>query len=229
MTGLTTVFSVETKMSKYIVFEGIDGSGKSTMSWHAYEYLCQKLGPDKVIHTRHPGSTPLGQEIRKLIKHGDVEIDRTTEQMLMTCDHSAFVQTILKPALDEGKIVIADRSNIISGLVYGSAGGADIDMWMNIADIVPTPPIDGLFVYKCPWQVAKERIINDPSREKCRIEERGNKFFETVTRCYDDVMGLPTDLVVAARIQRVTVIDATKSMDEVKELTIAYLRILLDL
>ena len=214
-------------LGKYICFEGVDSSGKSTMSWHAYEHLCQELGPDKVILTRHPGATPIGQEIRKLIKHSDVEIDRTTEQMLMTCDHSAFVRTILIPALAEGKIVIADRSNIISGLVYGSAGGADIGMWCNIVNVVPTPPIDGLFLYQCPWQVAKERMFNDPSRERCRIEERGDEFFEKVVECYDDVIGLPTDLVNAAKIQKLTVIDATRSMNEVKELTISQLSSLL--
>lgn len=214
----------------YIVFEGIDGSGKSTMSMYAYEYLCKELGPDKVIHTRHPGSTPIGQEIRKLIKHGNVDIDRTTEQMLMTCDHSAFVQTILKPALDEGKIVIADRSNIISGMVYGSAGNADVDMWMNIAKVVPTPPINGLFLFRCPWSIAKERVLQDPAREKCRIEERGDEYFETVASGYEliDAIG-PMDIVGSAQIQNITTIDATRSIDEVKELTIAYLRNLLNL
>jgi dTMP kinase len=213
---------------KHIVFEGSDGSGKSSMTKVAVKYLSEKLGADRVVSYGHPGSTEIGKEIRKLVKHSDAEIDVKTEQMLMACDLNAFTEQILKPALAEGKIVISDRCNVISGLAYGSAGGLDTTAWIDcgpgkygmngmVAEI-DWPPIDFLIVCRCSWETAKARMemdVEKGNRKVCRFESRGEEFFQKVIKFYDDLCEKHfTDVMVGAKIQGLCAADGNKNLED---------------
>lgn len=100
---------------KLIVFEGNDGSGKSTQILRAERYLKQK--GYKVLVTKEPGGTEIGFRIRKLLLDPAYKMDALTEAFLLAADRNEHVKNVLMPALDEGYIILSDRY-ILSSIVY---------------------------------------------------------------------------------------------------------------
>lgn len=101
----------------YIVFEGIVGSGKSTQSKKVAEYLRQRFGWDRVIHVREPGSTPIAEDIRHLAQWKEWENETMhplTNAYLYAAARAQTLHTIVEPALNNGKVVISDRSFLSS-------------------------------------------------------------------------------------------------------------------
>lgn len=94
----------------FIVFEGGDGSGKSTQSKILVESLKAKYPDRDVIWTREPGGTPGAEEIRALLLGGDKDRwSPDTEILLFNAARRDHVEKVIQPALDAGKIVICDR------------------------------------------------------------------------------------------------------------------------
>jgi dTMP kinase len=91
----------------FIAFEGIDGSGKSTAARIIGERL-RELGLD-VVSTREPGGTEPGRQIRALLLENDHALAPVTELLLMCADRAEHVATVIRPALEIGKIVLCDR------------------------------------------------------------------------------------------------------------------------
>jgi dTMP kinase len=91
----------------FIAFEGIDGSGKSTAMRVVAERLRER-GLD-VVATREPGGTPPGRQIRALLLDADHALTPATELLLMCADRAEHVATVIRPALQAGKIVLCDR------------------------------------------------------------------------------------------------------------------------
>ena len=111
----------------HIVVEGPESSGKGTVT----KFIAEKYNG---ILYGHPGATPLGKELRKLVKNRqDVIMSRYTEQVLMAADYCEFIEQVLKPNHD--KLIISDRCNLISGLIYGLAGGVSIKSLQDIINI----------------------------------------------------------------------------------------------
>ena len=96
------------KRGIFITFEGCEGSGKSTHSRLLCGHL-KSLGYGYVI-TREPGGTGVGEEIRKMLLHSDgVKISDLTELFLFESARAQITAQIIRPALEEKKIVICDR------------------------------------------------------------------------------------------------------------------------
>lgn len=108
---------------KFIVFEGPEGSGKSTQSMLLADTLKDSAGYD-IIWTFEPGATPVGAEIRKLLLNPDpmLEMDPVTQAFLFSADRRAHCQQIIVPALEAGKVVISDRY-FFSTLAYQCYAG----------------------------------------------------------------------------------------------------------
>ncbi len=85
-----------------ITLEGIDGSGKSTL----YKGLQERLGDLHPLFTREPGSPYLGQAVRKAIADNN---DPMVEAALFVADHAVHLATVVRPALEDGRLVISDR------------------------------------------------------------------------------------------------------------------------
>lgn len=98
----------------FVTFEGPEGAGKST-ALAAVATALQDKGY-AVTTTREPGAGPLGQEIRAMVLHGH-EINPRTELLLFLADRANHVDTVIKPALERGEIVLCDRF-ADSSLVY---------------------------------------------------------------------------------------------------------------
>lgn len=93
---------------RFITFEGIDGSGKSTQARRLAEHL-RAQGHDVVL-TREPGGSPGAEEIRKLVLEGDPDRwSAETELLLFTAARRDHLERVIEPALAAGRIVISDR------------------------------------------------------------------------------------------------------------------------
>lgn len=104
----------------FVALEGGDGAGKSTQA----QLLQRRLeGAGRtVVVTREPGGTPLGAEVRRLLLHGD-HVGPRAEALLFAADRAHHVDTLVRPALERGEVVITDRY-LDSSVAYQGAGRA---------------------------------------------------------------------------------------------------------
>jgi dTMP kinase len=103
----------------FVAFEGGEGVGKSTQISRAAAWL-RSAGHD-VVETREPGGTPLGQELRRLVLDRDGHVTPRAEALLYAADRAQHVDTVIRPALDAGQIVLTDRY-VDSTHAYQGAG-----------------------------------------------------------------------------------------------------------
>ncbi|WP_243063407.1 dTMP kinase [Humibacter sp. RRB41] len=103
----------------FITFEGGDGSGKSTQASLLYRYLIEQ--GLTALHTREPGGTDVGHEIRELVLHHRGDIVPRAEALLYAADRAHHVATVVRPALEAGTIVVQDRY-LDSSVAYQGVG-----------------------------------------------------------------------------------------------------------
>lgn len=126
----------------FIVFEGVDGSGKGTQIEMLRKVL-ESTGMNVVL-TKEPGGTASGIILRSMVKE-DAEIESFTRELLFIADRTENIAKVVKPALSEKKIVISDRS-YLTGLAYApreeweflmplykrAMDGVEIDLCINL-------------------------------------------------------------------------------------------------
>ena len=190
-----------------ITFEGIDGSGKSTQARKLYEHL-KSMGYKASLY-RDPGSTPLAEKIRELVL--DFETDPTTELLLFETARSSLVWERVFPDLKEGKIVIIDR--FIDSTVAYQGYGREINLGtvniLNHIAIRGRKP-DITFLLNVPIEIAFQRL----GSKKTRFEDRS--YLRRVRDAYI--------LIAHQEKERIVLIDATKSEEEVFSEIIKHLR-----
>ncbi len=103
----------------FVVFEGGEGAGKTTQR----DELALRLlsSHREVVLTREPGGTMLGQRIRDLVLDPTLAVSPKTEALLFAADRATHVETIIRPALERGAVVLCDRY-VDSSIAYQSAG-----------------------------------------------------------------------------------------------------------
>ncbi|PKB72059.1 MAG: dTMP kinase [SAR202 cluster bacterium Io17-Chloro-G6] len=112
-------------MACFIVFEGGDGSGKSTQARSLFRRLRNR--GVKVLRTHEPGGTPLGQSLRRLLKSGE-PMTPISELMLFEAARAQLVQQVIRPFLDQGGVVIADRYTSSTVAYQGYGRGLDREL-----------------------------------------------------------------------------------------------------
>lgn len=109
----------------FITFEGVEGCGKSTHSKLLYEYL--KRSGYRVVHTREPGGTKLGEAVRRvLLDSPGIGISDLAELFLFEACRAEIVKEVIKPALDKKFIVISDRFSDATFSYQGYGGRIDL-------------------------------------------------------------------------------------------------------
>ena len=105
-----------------MTFEGIDRSGKTTQAAR----LVEALG-DEAIGVREPGGTAVGERVRALLKDPEVPVSPEAEALLFAAARAELVRGVIRPALDEGRVVVSDRY-LDSSLAYqGAARGLGVE------------------------------------------------------------------------------------------------------
>ncbi|GAB4546059.1 MAG: dTMP kinase [Phycisphaerales bacterium] len=196
---------------RFLVVEGPDGSGKTTQ-YRRLSALAKRNGLE-VCEVREPGGTAIGERVRDILLDTDhQEMALRTEMMLYMASRAQLVAEKLKPCLDRGALVLADRY-VTSTLVYqGRAGGLPRDEIMDVAkaacgDVWP----DLVLIYDVDEQTAASRL--NPLLD--RMESKGSAFHAKVRRGYlDEARDEPGYNVV---------IDATSDPDTVFARTCAAL------
>lgn len=103
----------------YLAFEGIDGSGKTTLINELSNKLTESNIDFKIV--REPGGSKLGEGIRELLLSHDYNVEPTSEALLMSASRAQLIQEIVKPAINNGQLVITDRS-AYSSVAYQGVG-----------------------------------------------------------------------------------------------------------
>ncbi len=194
---------LERLRGKFLVFDGPDGSGKSTQFRH-FGAFAHAAGL-AVCEVREPGGTGIGEQIRKiLLDPANHDMDLRCEMMLYMASRAQLVAQRIRPAMDRGELVLADRF-ISSTLAYqGTAGGippADILRVGEVALGRCWP--DYVVVFDVDERTAASRL--NPLLD--RIEMRGAEYHRAVRRGYlDQARSDP---------KRYLVVDATASADRV--------------
>jgi dTMP kinase len=175
-------------MGRFIVFEGIDGSGKSSVT----KAIAQKFGKSDVIVTGEPTDTWLGDAVRRSHKEN---ADPLTEAFLFLADRSAHTEAI-RGWLKEGKTVLCDRYYHSTVAYQGAAmeGGKDIDPFAWLLEMnqrISLEP-DIVFLFKVDPEIALGRVKR---RGKLSKFER-LEFLTKVAANYDRLANLRGNVVV---------------------------------
>lgn len=172
---------------KFIVFDGVDNSGKTTVAKIIQEWLNERGISSKL--TRHPGSTPVGKDIRNLLKHSPHPINPNAQALLFAADNSMFMSQVLEPALNAGEWVLGDRNNFISSLAYQIASGCSWEELDKVHDATAqTSKIDLLFIFRCNWGESQRRRLLKGIDAPDRYEDGGREYFEKLVNCYDRIV-----------------------------------------
>ena len=113
------------KKGLFITFEGADGCGKTTQINLLKKYL--EENGHNVLFTREPGGKGLGEKVREILLNYDGPVSDRCESFLFLADRAQNVDVIVKPALEEGKIVLCDRHTDSTVAYQGYGRGLDLE------------------------------------------------------------------------------------------------------
>jgi len=193
----------------FVVVEGIEGSGKSTL----VAGLAARLQADgkRVAITREPGGTPLGDAVRNVFLDRRLTIEPLAEAFLVNAARAQHVEEVIRPALEAGSIVLCDRFTD-STLVYQGCGrGLDMDVVRDLDRIACRglkPDVTFLIDIDLETSLTRAKRRNERvGLSESRIDEESSAFHERVRQGY---------LALAkAEPDRIVVIDGCEGISEV--------------
>lgn len=173
------------KQGLWIVFEGIDGVGKSTLIDGVFRQIQKKEYP--VLRTGEAGGTPLGREIRQLLDFADSRPIPLAEYLLFAADRAQHMEQVVLPALKEKKVVISDRSADSSLAYQGYGRYVDLELikTVNRAAMDGAVP-DAIFYLRLPVEEALKRL-EERGGVATSFEKEERDFFERVARGFDEI------------------------------------------
>ena len=187
----------------FITLEGPEGSGKSSQG----RWLAQRLRKAgcRVTFLRDPGSTPLGQALRRALLHTSAALSPLAEALLFLGGRVAMVEECIRPALAKHHVVICDRFHDSTMVYQGVGGGVDVPMLQRIGRQAIGGVMPSLTLL---LDVPTARGFARLHRSRDRMERKGSVFHRRVRSGY---------LALARREpRRFAVIDATQPVPEVR-------------
>ena len=166
-------------MSLFITFEGADGCGKTTQIELLNKYL-QENG-FKTLVTREPGAKGLGEKLREILLNYNGEVSPNCESFLFLADRAQHVDCVIKPAINDGVIVLCDRHTDSTVAYQGYGRQLDIEQIKKLNEIA----VNGLkpdltIVFDIDIETSMQRV----GKTKDRMESAGMDFFNRVRNGY---------------------------------------------
>lgn len=185
----------------FVSFEGGDGAGKSTLMHALHQHLLEE--GKTVLVTRAPGGTPFGEKVRSLLLHEKGPLNSRSELFLFLADRAEHITSVIRPALEDGKIILCDRFND-STIAYQGAARELEPAFVRSLCLFATENVepDLTFYLDIDPRIGIARA-SKRSQEKDRMEQEGLEFHEKIRAAF---------LALAKKEpHRIHLLDATKS------------------
>lgn len=191
------------KKGLFITLEGADGCGKTTQLSLLKEYLTSK--GYEIVVTREPGGKGLGEKLREILLNYDGEVSDRCEAFLYLADRAQNIDTIIKPAINSGKIVLCDRhtDSSVAYQGYGREQNIDNINMLNELAVNGVHP-DLTIVFDIDTETSMARV----GAEKDRLESAGIEFHKRVRNGYLEI--------AKKNPQRIKVVDASQTIEDVQ-------------
>jgi dTMP kinase len=191
---------------KFITFEGIDGSGKSTQ----LRLLADRLRAKSldVITTCEPGGTPLGRQLRTALLDTAEAVAPLAELLLFAADRAQHVQFLIRPAIDEGKVVLSDRYADATAAYQGAGRGFPQEVVSQVIELATGGLKPDLTIFlDLPVATASGRMAERTEKGN-RMDAETADFYNRVRDAYLQYAN--------AEPERFRVIDGTRAPDEIQ-------------
>jgi dTMP kinase len=204
----------------FITIEGPEGAGKTTVMSDVVAQLTAE--GYEIVSTREPGGIRISEHIREVILNNTyTEMDGRTEALLYAAARRQHLVEKVAPALKENKIVLCDRFIDASLAYQGYARGLGIDEVLSINEFAIGKLMPNLtLLFDLEPSIGLKRIAQHDEREKNRLDAESLAFHESVREGYQEVVKRYPD--------RIHVIDASKSQEEVTKNVLKVLKKSLD-
>ncbi len=191
------------KKGLFITLEGADGCGKTTQLNLLKEYLTSR--GYEIVVTREPGGKGLGEKLREILLNYDGEVSDRCEAFLYLADRAQNIDTIIKPAINSGKIVLCDRhtDSSVAYQGYGREQNIDNINMLNELAVNGVHP-DLTIVFDIDTETSMARV----GAEKDRLESAGIEFHKRVRNGYLEI--------AKKNSQRIKVVDASQTIEDVQ-------------
>lgn len=204
------------KRGYFITFEGADGCGKTTQTELIKKYLDNKNIEN--ILTREPGGSELGVHLRKILLHYEKPVSNIAETFLYLADRAQHIEYKIKPALEEGKVVLCDRHTDSTLAYQGYGRNQDIETIQGLNKIAVNSILPDLtIVFDVESETAQKRLTG----EKDRLEAEGIEFHKKLRAGYLDI--------AKKNPKRVKIVNANQGIEQVFNDTIKIIGELLNL
>jgi dTMP kinase len=194
----------------FITFEGIDGSGKSTQLRLVSNHL-KELGCEPLL-TREPGGTTIGLRLRAALLDAEEMVDPLTELLVFAADRAQHVRRVLRPALEEGRVVISDRYADATVAYQGAGRGFEPGLVSEIVCLATEGLVPDLtLLFDVPvLESTKRTTRRSNARNKLdRLDIEHTDFHERVRKAYLQIAEKEPD--------RVKVIETSGAVETTQE------------
>lgn len=197
----------------FISFEGIEGSGKSTVMG-AVERALRAEGHEVVV-TREPGGTPLGDAVRELVLHRrEMDVHPLTELLLINSSRAQLVADVVRPALERGAVVLCDRYVHSSVAYQGYGRGLSLDVVRAVCEAATGRLMPDLtLLVDVSYETSRARL-SERGKEHDRVEQEDEAFHRRIREGY---------LEIAKHDERVVRIDGERAPEVVADAAMAAL------
>ena len=187
----------------YVIFEGIDGCGKTTQ----IELLREKL--NNIVVTKEPGGTEFGIKAREMLLHSEIKSPKA-ELLLFLADRAEHYKEVVEPNID--KLVISDRG-FLSGIAYALKAGFDLDFLIELNLFTLNNSLPNKVVL---FEITKNELRNRVgSRVQDKIEARG----------FDYLLDIQENMKMVAKKMNLDyiIVDATNKIEDINREIIEYI------